>query len=90
MSTLDASGLKGYDLVTWFGFGAPAGTPPEIVQRLRDEFASAAAEPSVKARLKEAGLDPIAQMQPADFAKLIAADLAKWTPIIKASGASAE
>jgi tripartite-type tricarboxylate transporter receptor subunit TctC len=88
--TLDASGLKGYDLVTWFGFGAPAGTPPEIVQRLRDEFARAAAEPSVKARLKEAGLDPIDQMQPADFAKLIAADLAKWTPIIKASGASAK
>src|ERR1700710_2635912 len=88
--TLDASGLKGYDLVTWFGFGAPAGTPPEIVQRLRDEFAKAAAEPSVKARLKEAGLDPIDQMQPAEFSKLIAADLAKWTPIIKASGASAE
>ena len=88
--TLDASGLKGYDLVTWFGFGAPAGTPPEIVQRLRDEFAHAAAEPSVKARLRDAGLDPIDQMQPADFEKLIAADLAKWTPIIKASGASAE
>jgi tripartite-type tricarboxylate transporter receptor subunit TctC len=79
--TLDASGLRGYDLVTWFGFGAPAGTPPEIVQRLRDEFAHAAAEPSVKARLRQAGLDPIDQMQPADFAKLIAADLAKWTPI---------
>jgi tripartite-type tricarboxylate transporter receptor subunit TctC len=90
LATLDASGLKGYDLVTWFGFGAPAGTPPEIVQRLRDEFARAAAEPSVKARLKEAGLDPIEQMQPVDFAELIAADLAKWTPIIKASGASAE
>src|SRR3954447_24979726 len=88
--TLDASGLKGYDLVTWFGFGAPAGTPPEIVQRLRDEFAKAAAEPSVKAKLREAGLDPIDQMRPADFSKLIAADLAKWTPIIKASGAGAE
>jgi len=88
--TLDASGLKGYDLVTWFGFGVPAGTPPEIVQRLHDEFAKAAAEPSVKARLKEAGLDPIDQLQPADFAKLIAADLAKWSPIIKAAGASAE
>jgi tripartite-type tricarboxylate transporter receptor subunit TctC len=88
--TLDASGLKGYDLVTWFGFGAPVGTPPQIVQRLRDEFARAAADPAVKAKLNEAGLDPIDQMQPADFAKLIAADLAKWTPIIKASGAGAE
>jgi tripartite-type tricarboxylate transporter receptor subunit TctC len=88
--TLDASGLKGYDLVTWFGFGAPAGTPPEIVQRLRDEFAKAAADPTVKAKLRDAGLDPIDQMQPAEFARLIASDLVKWTPIIKASGASAE
>jgi tripartite-type tricarboxylate transporter receptor subunit TctC len=90
LPTLDASGLKGYDLVTWFGFGAPSGTPPELVQRLRDEFAKAAADPAVKAKLKEAGLDPIDQIQPAEFSKLIAADLVKWTPIIKAAGASAE
>ncbi len=88
--TLDESGLKGYDLVTWFGFGAPAGTPPAIVQRLRDEFARAAADPTVKAKLNDAGLDPIDQMQPAEFARLMASDLAKWTPIIKAAGASAE
>jgi tripartite-type tricarboxylate transporter receptor subunit TctC len=88
--TLDAGGLKGYDLVTWFGFGAPAGTPPDIVQRLRDEFARAAADPTVKAKLDEAGLDPIDQLQPAEFARLIASDLARWTPIIKAAGASAE
>jgi tripartite-type tricarboxylate transporter receptor subunit TctC len=85
--TLDAGGLKGYDLVTWFGFGAPAGTPPEIIQRLRDEFAKAAADPAVKARLDEAGLDPIDQLQPAEFARLIASDLVKWTPIIKAADA---
>ena len=90
LPTLDASGLKGYDLVTWFGFGAPYGTPPELVQRLRDEFAKAAADPAVKAKLREAGLDPIDQIQPAEFSKLIAADLVKWTPIIKAAGASAE
>jgi tripartite-type tricarboxylate transporter receptor subunit TctC len=73
--------------VTWFGFGAPAGTPPEIVQRLRDEFAKAAVDPAVKARLDEAGLDPIDHLQPAEFAQLIASDRAKWTPIIKATGA---
>jgi tripartite-type tricarboxylate transporter receptor subunit TctC len=88
--TLDAGGLKGYDLVTWFGFGAPAGTPAEIVQRLRDEFAKAAADPTVKAKLDEAGLDPIDQLQPADFAHLIASDRVKWTPIIKSAGATAE
>jgi tripartite-type tricarboxylate transporter receptor subunit TctC len=88
--TLDASGLKGYDLVTWFGFGAPAGTPPEIVQRLRDDFAKVAADPAVKAKLDEAGLDPIDQLQPADFARLIASDRAKWAPIIEAARVSAE
>ena len=88
--TLDASGLKGYDLVTWFGFGAPAGTPVEIVQRLRDEFAKAAADPAVKAKLDAAGLDPIDQLQPAEFVRLIATDRVKWTPIIKSAAASAE
>jgi tripartite-type tricarboxylate transporter receptor subunit TctC len=88
--TLDASGLKGYDLVTWFGFGAPAGTPAEIVQRLRDEFAKAAADPAVKAKLDAAGLDPIDQLQPVKFARLIASDRVKWTPIIQAARATAE
>lgn len=85
LPTLDESGIKGYEMVTWFGFGVPAGTPPDIIQRLRDEFAKAAADPAVRAKFKEAGLDPIAQMQPAEFVKLIDADLAKWTPIIKAA-----
>jgi tripartite-type tricarboxylate transporter receptor subunit TctC len=90
LPTLDASGIKGYDMVTWFGFGVPAGTPPDIVQRLRDEFAKVAADPAVKAKFKEAGVDPVEQIQPAAFAQLIAADLAKWTPIIKSSGAAAQ
>jgi tripartite-type tricarboxylate transporter receptor subunit TctC len=42
LPTLDESGIKGYEMVTWFGYGVPAGTPPDIVQRLRDEFAKAA------------------------------------------------
>jgi tripartite-type tricarboxylate transporter receptor subunit TctC len=88
--TLDATGLKGYDLITWLGFGAPVGTPPEIIQRLHDAFAKAAADPAVIAKFKEAGIDPIDQMQPAEFAGFIDKDSAKWTPIIKASGASAE
>ncbi len=88
--TFDASGLKGYDLVTWFGFGVPAGTPPALVQRLRDDIAKVAADPDVKAKFKEAGIDAIEQMQPAAFARFISADLEKWTPIIKAAGAVAD
>jgi tripartite-type tricarboxylate transporter receptor subunit TctC len=85
LPTLDASGIQGFDMVTWFGFGVPAGTPPEIIQRLRDEFARTAADPAVQAKFKDIGLDPIAQLQPAEFGKMIDEDLAKWTPIIKAA-----
>lgn len=90
LPTLDASGVKGFDMVTWFGFGVPAGTPPDVISRLRDEFARVAADPAVQAKLKVAGLDPIAQMQPAEFVRLIEADLAKWTPIIKAAGSGTQ
>src|ERR1044072_8620078 len=90
LPTLDASGVKGYDMVTWFGFGVPAGTPPEIVLRLREEVARAAADPPVQAGPKEAPHNPIAQMQPAEFVKLIDADLAKWTPIIKAASSGTQ
>jgi tripartite-type tricarboxylate transporter receptor subunit TctC len=44
----------------------------------------------VKAKLNEAGLDSVEQMQPSEFARLIASDLAKWTPIIKGANAGAE
>ena len=84
--TLDASGLKGYDMVTWFGFAAPPGTPAAIVQRLHDEFARASADPQVRAKLRDAGLDSMEPLQPAAFRSFIAADVAKWGPIIKAAG----
>jgi tripartite-type tricarboxylate transporter receptor subunit TctC len=90
LPTLDEAGVTGFDVVTWFGYAAPAGTPPEVVQRLRDELAKIASEPAVKATLQQAGLDPMEQLQPAAFAKMIDADLEKWTPIIKASGAKAD
>ena len=88
--TMDESGLKGYDLETWFGFGAPAGTPPEIIQRLHDAFAKAASDPAVLAKFKEAGLDPVKPMQVDEFARFIDNDILKWTPIIQGAHAAAE
>jgi len=85
--TLDEQGVKGYEVNTWFGFIARAGTPPEVVKRLNAEINKALADPAVKAKLAQQGFDLAPPMTPDQFAKLIAEDMVKWTPVVKSSGA---
>jgi len=87
--TLDEQGIKGYEVNTWFGFVAPARTPPEIVARLHGELTRIFASAEAKEKLGPQGFDLAPPMAPAAFSKLIANDLAVWVPIVKASGASA-
>ncbi len=87
--TLDEQGIKGYEVNTWFGFVAPAGTPPEIVNKLNTEFNRIFASAEAKDKLGPQGFDLAPPMTPAAFGKIIANDLAKWVPIVKASGAVA-
>jgi tripartite-type tricarboxylate transporter receptor subunit TctC len=88
--TLDEMGVKGYEVNTWFGFVAPAGTPPDIVDRLNREITRITASPEVRERLGPQGFDLAAPSPPAAFSKIIAEDMAKWVPIVKASGAKAD
>ena len=88
--TLDEQGVKGYEVNTWFGFVAPAGTPPEIVDRLNREINRIFASADAKEKLGPQGFDLAPPMTPAAFAKVIADDLGKWVPIVKASGAKAD
>ena len=90
MPTLDESGVKGYEVNTWFGFVARAGTPPEIVQKLHAEIGKVLADPAVREKLAQQGFELAPPTTPAQFAKLIADDLAKWTPVVKGSGAKAD
>jgi tripartite-type tricarboxylate transporter receptor subunit TctC len=83
-------GVKGYEVNTWFGFVAPAGTPPDIVDRLNREITRITASPEVRERLGPQGFDLAAPSPPAAFSKIIAEDMAKWVPIVKASGAKAD
>jgi tripartite-type tricarboxylate transporter receptor subunit TctC len=85
--TLDESGVKGYDVDTWFGFVAPAGTPPEVIARLHDALAKAVAIPGMREKLAAQGFELAPVQPPEAFARTIREDLAKWPPIIKASGA---
>jgi tripartite-type tricarboxylate transporter receptor subunit TctC len=90
LPTLDASGVPGYEVNTWFGFVAPAGTPSAIVSRLNREITAVLGDPRVSKLLGEQGLDLAPANTPESFAQLIRADLAKWTPVVKASGAKVD
>lgn len=90
LPTLDASGVKGYEVNTWFGFVAPAGTPPDIVNKLHDAMGKILAVPAVREKLAAQGFELAPLQPPASFTKLIQEDLARWPAIIKASGAQVD
>ena len=87
LPTLQEQGLKGFECYTWNAILAPAGTPQPIVHQLSDAINNALADPTVFKRLEEAGVDPTPGSSPEKATAFIKAELAKWAPIIKASGA---
>ena len=80
--TIAESGLKGFDIGTWFGWLAPAGTPPEIVNRLNAAIVAAEKMPDLRERLVTQGMDPTSTT-PAAFAALIRSELAKFAGIVE-------
>lgn len=87
--TLTESGLSGYEASSWFGMLAPAGTPPEIVEKLNAAIVKALQSPEVRDRLASQGAEP-ASLTPAEFARFIDAEIAKWAKVVKASGAKVD
>lgn len=85
----EAGSLAGFEASSWFGLLAPAGTPPEVVNRLQQETAKALNLPNVKERLVAQGAIPSGNT-PQEFGKLIEAEIAKWAPVVKASGAKVD
>ena len=90
LPTMDASGVKGYEVNTWFGFVAPAGTPPDVVMKLNNDIAKIVSNPVVKEKLSAQGFDFAPTSPPSVFSQQIRDDLAKWVPIVKASGAKVD
>ena len=87
--TVAEQGYPGFDVRAWFGVVAPAGTSRDIVGRYNREIVAALARPEVRERLANIGMDAITST-PEEFAAFIAAEIAKWTPLVKASGAKVE
>jgi tripartite-type tricarboxylate transporter receptor subunit TctC len=85
----EAGNLKGFEASSWFGLLAPAGTPPDIVNRLQQESAKAMNNPAVKEKLLAQGAIPGGNT-PADFSKMIGLEIKKWAHVVKVSGAKVD
>jgi tripartite-type tricarboxylate transporter receptor subunit TctC len=87
--TLAEAGLVGYEVGSWQGVFAPAGTPPDIVKRLNTEIVRIINSPDVREKLAALGAEP-APNTPEEFAALVKADVAKWADVVKKSGAKVD
>ena len=90
--TSDEAGVPGLYMSGWFGLFAPKGTPRAIIARLNDAMVAALADPKVRMRFAELGLDiaPRVQQTPAGLAAFHKGEIEKWWPIIKAAGIRGE
>jgi len=84
--TVIESGIRGFDVVGFYGFLAPAGTPKEVVQKLSEAFRQVLSSSDVRTRMVSQGADP-AFLGSDAFATFLAAEMPKWAAAAKASGA---
>jgi tripartite-type tricarboxylate transporter receptor subunit TctC len=78
--------VPGYEATSWYGVGAPKGTPAEIIEKLNHEVNAILADPKTKARFAELGAT-LLPGSAADFGKLVADETEKWAKVVKFSGA---
>jgi tripartite-type tricarboxylate transporter receptor subunit TctC len=87
--TVAEQGYPGFAAGTWYGLFAPAGVPPAVAAKISNDAIAALRMPDVEQRLGSQGFDVIAG-DPAAFAALLKAELAKWAAVVKAAGLKPE
>ena len=92
LPTLDSSGLPGFEVAVWHGLYAPAGTPPEVVDKLAAALQTALADPKVVERFADLGTEPAAadRATPAALGAQLQSEIGRWQPIIEAAGVYAD
>jgi tripartite-type tricarboxylate transporter receptor subunit TctC len=90
--SVDEAGVAGLYLPGWFGFFAPKGTPREAIAKLNAAMVEALADPAIRARFADLGLDivPREQQAPEALGAFQRAEIEKWGPLIKAAGIRVE
>jgi tripartite-type tricarboxylate transporter receptor subunit TctC len=89
LPTMAEAGVPGFDISTWFGLLAPAGTPPAVIEKWNVDVTKILSAPEMRERLATQGAEA-APDSPTEFARFIARELAKYAPIVKASGAKVD
>jgi tripartite-type tricarboxylate transporter receptor subunit TctC len=89
LPTVAESGISGYESGVWFGLMVPAGTPKDIVARLNAAALQATKSPEFIKRMTELGYN-IIPSTPDEMTTMLKAEIARWTPIVKASGAKVD
>ncbi len=89
LPTMAEAGLPGFDISTWYGLFAPAGTPPAIVAKWNADVTKILNTPEVRSRLIADGAEP-SPNTPEQFAQMIASELTKYARIVKISGAKVD
>ena len=84
--TVIESGFKGFEVVGFYGFLAPAGLPKDVTAKLSDAFGQVLNDPDIKSRMVTQGADP-AFLGSEEFGKFLAAETPRWAAAVKASGA---
>lgn len=87
--TVSESGLKDYEVTTWYGILTPAGVPDALIQRLNADITRVIHQPEVRARISSEGGDIVASA-PAQFGEFIKRELAKWAAAAKQSNATVD
>ena len=89
LPTLNEAGVKGFDYAPWYGFFAPAGTPPAVATRLHTAINKVLSDPEVVKTLGQQGLE-VQTMSREQFAGIVTADIAQWSKTIRTLGVKAE
>jgi len=89
LPTIAEAGVKGYESGVWFGLSVPTGTPREIIQRLNAAAVQATKSPDFIKRMTDLGYN-IIPGTPEDMDRMLKAEISRWTPIVKASGAKVD
>lgn len=89
LPTMEESGFPNFDVSSWFGVLAPAGTPADVVNKLNAAVEKAISKPDVQKRFADLGAVPV-KTTPAEFGEFIKSEVATWAKVVKASGATVD